>query len=60
MVNNAGILRDVIFHKMTPEDWLSVIAVHLNGSFFVSPRRGRALPQAGERHVRAHLLHLRA
>ena len=36
VVNNAGILRDTIFHKMTPEDWLSVIDVHLNGSFFVS------------------------
>jgi len=36
VVNNAGILRDVIFHKMSPEDWLSVIAVHLNGSFFVA------------------------
>jgi len=36
VVNNAGILRDVIFHKMTPEDWLAVINVHLNGSFYVS------------------------
>jgi NAD(P)-dependent dehydrogenase (short-subunit alcohol dehydrogenase family) len=36
VVNNAGILRDQIFHKMTPEEWLSVINVHLNGSFFVS------------------------
>jgi NAD(P)-dependent dehydrogenase (short-subunit alcohol dehydrogenase family) len=36
VVNNAGILRDVIFHKMSPEDWLSVINVHLNGSFFLS------------------------
>ena len=36
VVNNAGILRDVIFHKMSPEEWLSVINVHLNGSFFVS------------------------
>ena len=36
VVNNAGILRDAIFHKMQPEDWLSVIGVHLNGSFFVS------------------------
>ena len=36
VVNNAGILRDMIFHKMSPEDWLSVIGVHLNGSFFVS------------------------
>ena len=36
VVNNAGILRDVIFHKMTADDWLAVINVHLNGSFFVS------------------------
>jgi NAD(P)-dependent dehydrogenase (short-subunit alcohol dehydrogenase family) len=36
VVNNAGILRDVIFHKMSPEDWLAVIGVHLNGSFFTS------------------------
>lgn len=36
VVNNAGILRDALFHKMTPEQWLSVIGVHLNGSFFVS------------------------
>ena len=36
VVNNAGILRDVIFHRMTADDWTSVINVHLNGSFFVS------------------------
>jgi len=36
VVNNAGILRDVIFHKMTEEDWDSVISVHLKGSFSVS------------------------
>ncbi len=36
VVNNAGILRDTIFHKMTAEDWLSVVNVHLNGTFFVS------------------------
>ena len=36
VVNNAGILRDVIFHKMTPDDWAAVINVHLNGSFYVS------------------------
>ena len=36
VVNNAGILQDAIFHKMTPEQWLAVTAVHLNGSFFVS------------------------
>ncbi len=36
VVNNAGILRDGIFHRMSADDWNSVIAVHLNGSFFVS------------------------
>ena len=36
VVNNAGILRDVIFHKMTEEDWDAVINVHLKGSFNIS------------------------
>jgi len=35
-VNNAGILRDRIFHKMTEIDWRPVIEVHLNGAFNVS------------------------
>jgi NAD(P)-dependent dehydrogenase (short-subunit alcohol dehydrogenase family) len=33
VVNNAGILRDVIFHKMTEDDWDQVIKVMLKGSF---------------------------
>ena len=36
VVNNAGILRDAIFHKMTEDDWDAVIGVHLKGSFNVS------------------------
>ncbi len=36
VVNNAGILRDAIFHKMTEQEWLSVVDVHLNGTFYVS------------------------
>jgi NAD(P)-dependent dehydrogenase (short-subunit alcohol dehydrogenase family) len=36
IVNNAGILRDRLFHKMTVEDWEAVIQVHLMGSFYVS------------------------
>jgi len=36
VVNNAGILRDSIFHKMTFEQWDAVIKVHLYGSFNVS------------------------
>ena len=36
VVNNAGILRDAIWHKMSFEDWRAVIDVHLNGAFLVS------------------------
>lgn len=36
VVNNAGILRDSLFHKMAPEQWGAVIDVHLNGTFYVS------------------------
>ena len=36
VVNNAGILRDTIFHKMSEPDWDSVLTVHLKGSFNVS------------------------
>ena len=32
LVNNAGILRDRSFGKMTGEEWDAVIAVHLTGS----------------------------
>lgn len=33
VVNNAGILRDVIFHKMSESDWDSVVGVMLKGAF---------------------------
>jgi NAD(P)-dependent dehydrogenase (short-subunit alcohol dehydrogenase family) len=36
VVNNAGVLRDKIFHKMTQEDWHAVLDVNLNGYFYVS------------------------
>ena len=36
VVNNAGILRDGIFHKMEDEQWHAVIDVHLHGSYYVS------------------------
>ena len=36
VVNNAGILRDRIFHKMNLEEWDAVIKVHLYGAFHVS------------------------
>jgi NAD(P)-dependent dehydrogenase (short-subunit alcohol dehydrogenase family) len=36
LINNAGILRDSFFHKMTEEDWDLVISVMLKGSFNTS------------------------
>lgn len=36
LVNNAGILRDAIFHKMTEENFDIVLKVHLKGSFNMS------------------------
>ncbi|MEU7889974.1 SDR family oxidoreductase [Microbispora bryophytorum] len=36
VVNNAGILRDRSFGKMTVEEFDAVIAVHVRGSFLVS------------------------
>ncbi|MCW5652124.1 SDR family NAD(P)-dependent oxidoreductase [Hydrogenophaga sp.] len=36
VVNNAGILRDVMFHRMSEPEFDDVIAVHLKGSFNVS------------------------
>ena len=36
VVNNAGILRDAMFHRMSEAEFDTVIAVHLKGSFNVS------------------------
>ena len=33
LVNNAGITRDAMFHKMTPAQWREVIDTNLNGAF---------------------------
>ncbi len=36
VVNNAGILRDVSFHKMVEADWDLVYEVHVKGAFAVT------------------------
>ncbi|MGD9846253.1 MAG: beta-ketoacyl-ACP reductase [Variibacter sp.] len=33
LVNNAGITRDAMFHRMTPENWSQVINTNLNSLF---------------------------
>jgi NAD(P)-dependent dehydrogenase (short-subunit alcohol dehydrogenase family) len=41
VVNNAGILRDRIFHRMSVVDFELVLKVHLFGSFYVSHAAAR-------------------
>jgi len=36
VVNNAGITRDAMLHKLAEEDWDLVIDVHLKGTFLVT------------------------
>lgn len=33
LINNAGVTRDTMFHKMTPEQWYDVININLNSLF---------------------------
>ena len=33
LVSNAGVTRDALIHRMTDEDWSTVIATHLTGAF---------------------------
>ena len=51
VVNNAGILRDRIFHKMSVDDFETVIKVHLIGTFYVS--RAAAASISGSRRAAA-------
>ena len=36
LINNAGVLRDKTFAKMTPQDFAFVLDVHLNGSAYAT------------------------
>lgn len=36
VINNAGILRDISFQKMTDRDWDLIMLVHLKGAYSVS------------------------
>lgn len=33
LINNAGVLRDNLIHKMSEEDWDTVMGVHLKGAY---------------------------
>ena len=47
LVNNAGILRDATFHKMTDEDWGLIHSVHLGGSYAVTRAAWPHMREAG-------------
>jgi 3-hydroxyacyl-CoA dehydrogenase/3a,7a,12a-trihydroxy-5b-cholest-24-enoyl-CoA hydratase len=47
VVNNAGILRDTSFQKMTQDDWDLVYRVHVLGSFRVTHAAWKHLREAG-------------
>src|SRR5262249_55512964 len=47
VVNNAGILRDAIFHKMTGEEFDAVDDVNLRGVFYVSRAAAPHFKQQG-------------
>lgn len=43
VVNNAGINRDAMLHKMTIEQWDQVIAVNLSGTFYMTQEAARLM-----------------
>jgi len=45
LINNAGILRDRTFMKMTEEEWDLVIGVHLKGAFCVTQPAVKAMKE---------------
>ena len=47
LINNAGILRDKSFVKMEPENWKSVLDVHLNGAYNVSKPAFKVMREKG-------------
>ena len=47
LVNNAGILRDNLLFKMSPDDWDAVLGVHLRGAFLMSRAVQSSMVEAG-------------
>jgi acetoacetyl-CoA reductase len=46
LVNNAGITRDAMFHRMTPENWKEVIDTNLTGLFNMTHQVWNAMRSA--------------
>lgn len=50
VVNNAAIMRDRIFHKMSESDWRDIIEVDLTGAFLVSRAAAPHFKEQGSGH----------
>lgn len=46
LVNNAGVIRDNMLFKMSDEDWLTVMDVHLKGAFYATRTAQQYMTQA--------------
>jgi NAD(P)-dependent dehydrogenase (short-subunit alcohol dehydrogenase family) len=51
LVNNAGINRDAMLHKMTDEQWQQVLSVDLSGVFFMTRAASRIMRAAGSGRI---------
>ena len=51
LVNNAGINRDAMLHKMTDEQWDQVISVDLTGVFFMARAASRVMRSQGSGRI---------
>lgn len=47
IINNAGILRDITFQKMTDLDWNLIMKVHVNGTYSVTRAAWDIMRQQG-------------
>ena len=47
LVNNAGVTRDSLLHKMADEDWRQVLNVHLTGAFLCSRAAQKHMVERG-------------
>lgn len=49
LVNNAGVTRDAMLHKLTDDEWQTVIDVHLRGTFLCTQSFARTVRAADHR-----------
>ncbi len=51
LINNAGIIRDAMFHKMTDENWDLVLAVDLGGAYNCTKQVALPMRQQGSGRI---------